>query len=83
MRFLPIDPGTVRSLVEGRSCEGGLMFAYTRRGLDFALHVPYTGTIVFDIPEEAEQVAGAILAGLARNDLPRRKAPPEAAEGDE
>lgn len=75
MRFLPIDPFTIQALIEGRHHGEEQMYAYTRQGDDFHLHIPYTGTILFDSPEEAEQIAGAILAGLARDGLPRRPLP--------
>ena len=42
MRFLPIDPFTIQALIEGRHHGEEQMYAYTRQGDDFHLHIPYT-----------------------------------------
>lgn len=73
MKFCHLSASTIKMIEEKRITGHDQLYGGSEHGSDFYLHIPYVGTIIFDNPEEAEAIAGAILSGLKKERLPRRK----------
>lgn len=61
------------SFQSGPGIKSKTTYGFSEKGMDFNLRIKdFCADIKFDSPEEAEEIAGAILTGLAKNNLPRR-----------